>query len=194
MSNGSHTEFPLRSCLKGPQPPGQKRMVLLKSKLMLCLLVCSVAASAWAQTPGVALGTVKSINGNAIVLATDAGETVNVTVQDNARLQRIAPGETSLKNATPLALTDIQKDDRIRVRGTLAADGKTIQAVSVIAIKKEDVAQKQQKDLQDWNRRGAGGLVKSVDAANSTVNISVTGIGGTKEVAIKWSPSTKIRR
>src|SRR5690242_18830408 len=122
MSNGSHTEFPLRSCLKGPQPPGQKRMILLKSKLVLCLLVCavagSVADSAWAQSPGVALGTVKSINGNAIVLATDAGETVNVAVQENAKLQRIAPGETSLKNATPLALTDIQKDDRIRVRGT----------------------------------------------------------------------------
>src|SRR4051794_5163670 len=103
-------------------------MVLLKSKLMLCLLVCFVAGSALAQaTPGVALGTVKSINGNAIVLATDAGDTVNVTVQENATLQRIAPGETSLKNATPLALSDIQKDDRIRVRGTLAADGKTIQ-------------------------------------------------------------------
>src|SRR4051812_38081356 len=132
MSNGSHTEFPSAILSERPRDPREaKRMSFLKkSKLMLCLLVCALAGAALSQTaPSVALGTVKSISGNAIVLATDAGETVNVTVQDNAKLQRIAPGEKDLKNASPLALTDIQKDDRIRVRGPLAADGKTIQAV-----------------------------------------------------------------
>ena len=43
----------------------------------------------------------KSISGNSIVLSTDASDTVNVTVQDGARLLRIAPGETDLKKAVP---------------------------------------------------------------------------------------------
>ena len=169
--------------------------------LNLCLaLVALVGVSASAQSGqgkpggGVAIGTVKSISGNSIVLSADSGDTINVTVQDTARLLRIAPGETDLKNAAHLALTDVQAGDRIRVRGNLGPDGKTIAAVSVIAIKKEDVALRQQKDLQDWQRRGAGGLVKSVDAASNSVNISVVGIGTTKEVAIKTSPTTKIRR
>lgn len=169
-----------------------------KSVLNFCLAMLAVSALAQGKPGvaigGVAIGTVKSISGNTIVLSADSGDTVNVTVQDGARLLRIAPGETDLKNAAPLELTDVQAGDRIRVRGTLGPDGKTILAASVIAIKKEDVAQRQQKDLQDWQRRGAGGLVKAVDAAASTVNISVAGIGTTKEVAIKVSPATKIRR
>ncbi len=168
-----------------------------KSAAKFCALaaVCFLGAAAWSQSaPGVALGTVKSISGNAIILATDAGDTVNVTVADNARLLRIAPGETDLKKASPLALTDVQAGDHIRVRGKPSADSKSIAAVSVIAIKKEDVTQKQQKDLQDWQRRGAGGLVKSVDAARNTVNISVAGIGTTKEVAVKVPSSAKVRR
>lgn len=169
-----------------------------RSALRYCLLaamaICLAATAAAQSTPGIAIGTVKSISGNAIVLTPDSGESINVTVQDGAKLQRIAPGEKDLKNASPLVLTDIQPGDRIRVRGTSGADAKSIAAVSVIAIKKEDVAQRQQKDLQDWQRRGAGGLVKSVDAANNTVTISVAAIGSTKDVAIKTAPSTKVSR
>src|SRR4051812_21921853 len=134
----------MSSCLKGPRIgfSGSKKMALKKSKLNLCLAltILIACASTFAQTaPGVSIGTVKSISGNSIVLTPDSGDAINVTVQDSARLLRIAPGETDLKKAVPIALTDVQAEDRIRVRGTLASDGKTILAVSVIAIKKEDV-------------------------------------------------------
>src|SRR5438309_11874415 len=127
---------------------GSTKKSALKLCLMMALAFCLATIAAAQAAPGVAIGTVKSISGNAIVLAADAGDTINVTVQDNARLLRIAPGETDLKKASPLTLTDVQAGDRIRVRGTPSADGKSIAAVSVIAIKKEDVAQRQQKDLQ----------------------------------------------
>ena len=170
---------------------------LKKSAAKFCSMAAMffLASAAWAQSaPGVALGTVKSISGSAIVLATDAGDTINVTVQDNARLLRVPPDAKDLKSASPLNLTDVQVGDRIRVRGVASADNKSIAAVSVIAMKKEDVTQKQQKDLQDWQRRGAGGLVKSVDAATNTVVISLAGIGTTKEIPVKVTPSTKVRR
>jgi hypothetical protein len=192
--------FPLRDPAKGQQEylRGKTGMSSLKkSAARFCLTATALflATAAGAQTtPGVAIGTVKSISGNSIVLTTDSGDSINVTVQDGAKMQRIAPGEKDLKNASPLTLTDVQAGDRIRVRGIASADNKSIAAVSVIAIKKEDVAQRQQKDLQDWQRRGAGGLVKSVDPATNTVTISVAGIGTTKDVAIKVPPSAKVRR
>src|SRR4051812_31337913 len=106
MFNGSHTDFLLCDLSERPRNSREKKMGLLKkSKLKFCLfaLITMTAAGLFAQaTPGVSIGTVKSISGNAIVLTSDSGDTVNVTVQDNARLQRIAPGETSLKNASPL--------------------------------------------------------------------------------------------
>jgi hypothetical protein len=200
----THLIFLLRivcplKCAK-PFPGKESNVLLKKSKLNLCLAAAiflvgvQVASYAQAAAPGRAVGAVKSISGNSIVLTSDSGDTINITVQDGARLLRITPGETDLKKATPLVLSDVQTGDRLLIRGTASADGKTIAAVSVIAVKKEDVAQRQQKDLQDWQRRGAGGLVKAVDAAANTVNISVAGIGTTKEVAIKASPATKIRR
>src|SRR5438128_6369222 len=96
--------------------------LMKKSKLKFCLavLVTIACAHVFAQTvPGISIGTVKSISGNAIVLTPDSGDAINVTVQDNARLLRIAPGETDLRKATPIALTEIEAKDRIRVRGTL---------------------------------------------------------------------------
>ena len=70
-----------------------------------------------------AVGTVKSISGNSIVLAAEGGSDTNVVVQDGARLLQIEPGETDLKKATPLQLGDLQNGDRILVRGTLGRMG-----------------------------------------------------------------------
>ena len=51
-----------------------------------------------------AVGTVKSISGNSIVLAAEGVVDTNVVVQDGARLLQIEPGETDLKKAIPLQL------------------------------------------------------------------------------------------
>src|SRR5215831_16144952 len=98
-----------------------------------------------AQTPNAArpVGTIKSIAGNNIILATDAGSDVTIKVQDGARLLRVEPGQKDLKAAVPLQLEELVAGDRILVRGQLAEDGKTVLAASVIAMKKADIAEKQ---------------------------------------------------
>jgi hypothetical protein len=155
-----------------------------------------VATPPPAQTPSIAkpVGTIKSISGNTITLTTDAGTDVTVQVQDATKFVRIAPGQTDLKSATPIQFQDVQAGDRILVRGKMADDGKSVLALSIIAMKKSDLAEKQAHEREEWQKHGTGGLVSSVDASAGTINISLPAIGEKKTVAIHLSKDTVLRR
>jgi len=140
------------------------------------------------------VGAIKSISGNAITLTSDAGTDLTVQVQDATKYLRIAPGQKDLKDATPISLTDLQTGDRILVRGKFADDGKTVLAASVIAIKKADIAEKQLHEREEWQKRGLGGLVTSVDAANGTIAVALPAVGEKKTVSVHLSNSTVLRR
>jgi co-chaperonin GroES (HSP10) len=140
------------------------------------------------------VGTVKALSGNTITLTTDAGSTVNVLVQNSTRLVRIAPGQKDLKDATPIQLSDVQVGDRILARGKASDDGKSVAASSVILMKESDVTAKQERDREDWQKRGVGGLVSKVDAADGTVTLSAPPGTDNKPVTIQISKSTIIRR
>jgi len=148
------------------------------------------------QTPAAArpVGTVKSISGNTVILTTDAGGDVTVQVQDATKLVRIAPGQKDLKDAAPIQLADVQPGDRILVRGKLADDGKSVVAASVIAMKKVDIAEKQSREREEWQKHGFGGLVNGVDAADSTISVALPSQNEKKNVAVHLSKETILRR
>ena len=140
------------------------------------------------------IGAIKAIHGNVITLAPDSGPEVAVTVQSNARLLRIAPGEKDFKNATPIQLQDLQVGDRIRVRGQASADATSIAALEIIVIPSSVVAAVGEQMRQDWQKRGIGGLVSAVDPAAGTVTISTSSFSGKKMIVVRTSKSTVIRR
>ncbi|HEV2713721.1 MAG TPA: DUF5666 domain-containing protein [Terriglobales bacterium] len=140
------------------------------------------------------IGAIKAINGNAVTLSPDSGPDIEVTVQPNARLLRIAPGAKDLTNATPVQLQDLQVGDRVRVRGQASADATSIAALEIIVIAHSDLEARHEQERQDWQKRGLGGLVSAVDAASGTVTISVTGLGGKKDIAVHTSKTTVFRR
>jgi hypothetical protein len=117
-----------------------------------------------------------------------------VTVQANARIMRIAPGEKDLKNAAAVPLQELQVGDRVRVRGQASADGASIAALEVIVIPRSDLEARHEQERQDWQKRGFGGLVSAVDRATGTVTISVTSLGGKKDIAVQTSKTTVFRR
>lgn len=163
------------------------------------LPACFASAMGQAQDagqPAVArrIGAIKAIHGNAITLAPDSGPEVAVTVQPNARLLRIAPGEKDLKKATPVQLQELQVGDRVRVRGQASADGTSIAALEIIVIAHSDLEARHEQERQDWQKRGLGGLVSAVDPASGTVTISVTSLGGKKDMAVHTAKSTVFRR
>jgi hypothetical protein len=140
------------------------------------------------------VGTIKTINGRTIVLTTDAKADVTIQVQEDARLVRIAPGQTDLKDASPIQLQELLPGDRILIRGKMAEDGKTVMAATVIAMKQTDIATKQAHERDEWQRRGVGGLVSAIDAANGTIKISTNALGAAKDVSIQVSKQTVLRR
>src|SRR5258708_14324936 len=149
-----------------------------------------------AQTPAWArpVGTIKSISGNIIVLSTDAGSDVSVQVQDATKLVRIAPGQTDLKDATPIQLADVQPGDRILVRGKLANDGTFVVAASIIAMKKTDISEKQSREREEWQKHGLGGRETSSDAATAPISIALPSQGEKKSVTVHVSKDTMLRR
>src|ERR1041385_8384006 len=111
------------------------------------------------------VGAVKSISGKSLVLKTDAGPEVTISVPDAARIVRLAAGQTDLKSAPAITFAEIQVGDRMLLRGRAGANGE-IEATTIVVMKQADVAQKQQHDREDWQKRGAGGIVSTIDAAD----------------------------
>ncbi|MFI5059094.1 MAG: hypothetical protein ACHQLQ_12980 [Candidatus Acidiferrales bacterium] len=140
------------------------------------------------------VGTIKSISGNSITLTTDTGTDVNIVIQESARLVRVAPGQKDLKDAAQIQFQDLQVGDRLLVRGKLADDGKSVLAASVIAMKKTDIVEKQAHERAEWQRRGVGGLVNSVDASTGAIAITTNALGPNKDVVIHISKDTILRR
>jgi Domain of unknown function (DUF5666) len=136
------------------------------------------------------IGAVKAVSGTVITLTPDSGSDLKVTVQPATRIVRIAPGEKDLKNATPIQLQDVQVGDRVLVGGKVSDDNASLVASSVVVMKRSDLEARHEQDLQDWQKRGIDGLVKTVDAAAGTLTISARG----KDVVLHTSKNTVIRR
>lgn len=148
--------------------------------------------------PARSIGTIKAINGTIITLTPDSGPDITVQVQDSTLIVRIAPGVTDLKLAVPMKLQGLQVGDRVRVRGNMAADNKSMVAISIIAIKAADVQAKQEQEREDWQKRGVGGIVKAVakgdDANSGTITITTGAAATSKAIAITVNKATILRR
>jgi hypothetical protein len=183
--------------------------------LRLCAVAMAAVVSAWsggsvvakvatAQEPEQtsqgalksppALGTIKSISGNTLILTSDAGVEMTVDVRDSTKIVRIAPGQKDLKDAQSIARSDLQVGDRILVRGKAGDDNKTFSATSIIAMKKADIAEKQSRERDEWQKSGVGGLVNSVDAAGGVISITTPSLREKKTVAVHATKDTVLRR
>ena len=145
---------------------------------------------ATAPAAGRQIGTVKAVAGNSLMLTTDGGQPVSISVAEGARILQLAPGSTSLKEAQSIALTDIAVGDRVLVTGKAGADASSFEASRVVLMKSSDIAQKHAMEQEDWQKRGVGGIVSAVDAGTGTLTITE----GAKKVAVKTSDKTKFRR
>jgi hypothetical protein len=136
------------------------------------------------------VGVVKSINGKSLVIKTDAGPEIAVSVLDGTHMVRLAAGQTDIKTAPAITFAEIQVGDRLLLRGRSDANG-AIEATTLVVMKEADVARKQQHDREDWQKRGTGGIVSAIDAAAGTFTVSVT---PTLSVLVKTSKDTSFLR
>jgi hypothetical protein len=154
---------------------------------------CVAAQQAAAQQPASptrVVGAITAVDGKTITVKTDAGASVSLPVGDGAKISRTAPDAKTLAGATPIQLTDLAIGDRVLIAVHPGPDGSTPTATTIIAVKQADIAQKQHAQQSDWQHRGVGGVVKSVDAAAGVVTIA----SGARTLSIHTSPKTVVRR
>ena len=165
-------------------------LLLIFSQLLMAQDRPSGDASPAAGSAVKNVGVVKSITGKSLVLKTDAGPEISIAVPDTARIVRMAAGQTDIKSAPAITLAEIQVGDRMLLRGRPGTNG-DIEATTIVVMKQADVAQKQQHDREDWQRRGTGGIVSAIDAAAGTFTVSIT---PTLSVLVKTSKDTSFLR
>lgn len=171
-------------------------MRLCSISLFLALAGTGVLASAQEATPSApsapsrVVGSVTAINGQSLTVKPDSGAPVTFTVSDNARILETQPGAKNLAGATPIQLSGIAVGDRILAAVRPSSDGSTMTATTLIAMKQAALAEHQQAEQADWQRRGVGGLVKTVDATSGAITVA----SGSRTLTIQTTPKTIVRR
>ena len=163
--------------------------VLVVAAALFSVLLCGASAQTSAAK---AVGTVKSISGNSLVLTADNGSDVTVTLAESPRIVRAAPGQSDLKSAASISAADIEVGDRVLARGQ-AGEGNTVIASSAVVMKKTDLAARQQQEREAW-RQGVGGIVKSVDASARTATVANALAASGKLIVIHVAQDAVIRR
>ncbi len=143
-----------------------------------------------------AIGEVKSIDAatKQLSIKTDAGSTVTVSLTDKTTYKKLAPGETSLTNATDVTFADLAEGDRIMARGTVSADQKSVPAMMVIVMTKGDLARKQEAERAEWRRRGILGVITALKPDTKEITISNRTMAGAQSVVIPVGDKTEMRR
>ena len=143
-----------------------------------------------------AVGEVKTIDATArqLTIKTDAGSMVTVSLTDKTTYKKLAPGETSLTNATDVAFTDLAEGDRVMARGTVSADQKSVPALMVVVMTKGDLAKKAEAERAEWRRRGLLGVITALKPETKEITITHRTMAGNQLVVIPVSDKTEMRR
>jgi len=147
-------------------------------------------------TPNGAMGEVKAIDAASkqMIVKTDAGSLVTVTLGDKTVYLRLAPGEKTLTNATKITFSDIGEGDRIWARGKVSDDRKSVPAAALIVMNKIDIAKKQEQERAEWKRRGILGVITGLKSETKEITISTRSGMGTQSVVIPISDKVEMRR
>ena len=162
----------------------------VKSLAVIAAVLYS-AAPAPAQTTRIT-GTVSAVKAaeKEVVIHSDKGDTVTLATTERSFVLRMPPGETDIKKAQKIALSDLSAGDRLVASGQMSADQKTLEAHTILIMTKSDIAEIHQKEQEDWQKRGTTGIASSVDPAAQVLTMKV----GQREVTVRPSAKTELLR
>lgn len=134
------------------------------------LFAAVAAAQAPAPAPAVltVLGQIETVEASTrtVTMKLADGATVTVALAEKGTVVKVAPGETSLQNAAPIAFDAITAGDRVMVRGGTRAESRIEGALRVVVMAKTDLTARNEAEQRAWRERGVVGTVISADAAN----------------------------
>ena len=170
------------------------RVPFLIARTAMSIALLSAAIVTVAQAPVRLVGAITAISGNTITVKIDADGAHQVNVPATAVLKRIAPGQKDLSAAETIPFSGLAIGDRALVKLDPNAPAGTEEALQIIAVKQADLTQKQQKDREDWQQRGVGGLVKSVDASTGVILLTSGAGVAARTITVNTTKATMLKR
>ena len=147
-------------------------------------------------SPNRALGEVKVKDAPAkqLIIKTDAGALVTVVLNDATSYMRVAPGETTLTNATKITFADVAEGDRVLALGKVSDDQKLVPARTLVVMTKADIAKKQEAERAEWKRRGVLGIITALKPETKEITISSRTMAGPQVLIIPVTDKVELRR
>ena len=136
------------------------------------------------------VGVVSSIDttNGTLMIKTDAGPAILIQADQNTTYLRLPAGDRTLSKATPTKLAEIVINDRVLVHGSKAAQA--FLAQRVIVMPAAEVAKKREHDLDEWKRRGIGGIVREVNPQSGEITLELRGTGAGLRMPIQTTKAT----
>ena len=145
-----------------------------------------------AQTavPKFVLGAVDGfkVESTEIRVKPDKGETVSLKLRGDTQVLRVPAGETDLKKAEPIKITDVASGDRVLV--TLMPG--VFEARRIVVMSSSDIAKRNEADRLDWTRRGVMGIVAA--KSGGEITLKMRSMGAEKKATVTVSDGTGFRR
>jgi hypothetical protein len=129
-----------------------------------------------------------------VIVKTAAGNEVTVTLSDRTTFMRIPPGEKTKDKFVPITATDFGPGDSVFVRGRMSADLKSMPALEFYVMSKTDIAQKRERERDEWTKRGVAGTVSSLNAEKNEISLDTRTPEGPKPIVIAAGAQTQFRR
>ncbi len=172
---------------------------------LLVAFVIATATVGFAQetvqpntSQGRVVGMVTAVDqgANLITIKSDAGDSVVITVNANSALLRLPAGETSAQKAATIKLGEIAVGERLFARGSLAANGKSIDARQVVVSTAATSASTtdQQRQREDFRQRGLMGRITTLKPDLKQIIVQSRSRDAMAEVAVSVTDATKFFR
>ena len=154
------------------------------------LLIGLTPAMAQTAAPKFVVGTVQGFQTESaeIKVKPDKGEIVSLKLRGDTQVQRVAAGETDLKKAEPIRITDVAAGDRVLVNLMPGV----FEARRIVVMASSDIAKRNEADRLDWTRRGVLGIVAAKKGGEITLRMR--SMQGEKTATVTVSESTRYRR
>lgn len=99
-------------------------------------------------------------------------------------LSRAATATISPDDLEKISLAGVGEGDRVVVLGKVAEDRKTVPARILIVATKADLAQKQERDREEWRRRGLVGTVAALNPETKEITLQLRSLMGAQTINI----------
>jgi hypothetical protein len=129
-----------------------------------------------------------------VIVTTSSGNHVTVTLSDRTDFRRIPPGEKTKDKFVKISPTDFGVGDSVFARGRMSEDRKNLPALEFYVMSKGDIAQKREKERDEWRTRGIAGSISALNAATKEISLDSRTPQGPKPVVLATNAETKFRR